>query len=91
MLVKTKICFSNAIYEGKRRAIAKVKNASGMEMLQMVLIIGIAVVIAGGLFVFLKAYMPGFWDNIKAKLDGIFSSESDIVNKTPSSNFTPNT
>lgn len=78
MLGNVKVFISNAIYVAKQRVGEKVRNASGMEMLQMVLIIGVAVVIAGGMFVFLKSYMPTFWANIQNKMNAILGSETSL-------------
>ncbi len=78
MLGKAKIYVSNSIYCLKQKAITKIKNADGMEMLQMVLIIGVAVVIAGGMLVFLKTFMPTFWGNISAKMNAIFGAENSL-------------
>lgn len=78
MLGKAKVYALNAVYFLKEKATSKLKSASGMEMLQMVLIIGVAVVIAGGFIVFLKVFMPDFWDQIGNKMNSIFGEECNI-------------
>ena len=78
MLRKMKVYASNSVYFLKEKSISKLKSENGMEMLQMVLITGVAVVIAGGFYVFLRTFMPNFWTGISEKMNNIFGSEDEL-------------
>lgn len=80
MLSKYYIISSNIIHEAKQKIKTKVKNADGMEMLQMVIIIALAVAIAALFFVGINLYFgdptddESFWGKLRSKVEELFDT-----------------
>lgn len=72
MLNKGLISLSNSVNSIKERITEKLRSASGMEMLQMVLIIGIAVAVAAAFYAIFKPYFTGFLENVNEKMNDLF-------------------
>lgn len=77
MLSKAVIYSSNALHEVTRKVSAKLRSRDGMELLQMVILIGIALALGGIIMIFLKDYFAndqdGFWAGFKTKLNAILN------------------
>lgn len=74
-MFKSIICAKNAIHAAEEKVIAKLRSKDGMELLQTVILIGIALALGGVMMWFLSEYFgdgdEGFWGSFKTKLNAI--------------------
>lgn len=80
MFNKVVIYSMNTVHELKDRAISRIKNRKGMEMLQMVLIIAIAAALGVLFWVFVKSTLfDTFRNTLMDKLNQMFDSSNGEV------------
>ena len=69
MITKAYVCTKNAMFLAKE----KISNRDGMEMLQMVLILGIAVALGAAFYVLMTTQFSEFSTGFKTKMTNMFA------------------